>query len=139
MACRVLPVWALSQNLGQNCQRFYPAYDARKIKPRFGLSLSPAKQLHSTQNSTTFSHRIIRFFINVQVQYPHQWAPFQVAGLLHAWQISHQISRLIAESFHSLQSFSLSYLQVILGLPGQRLPSTCMSKAVLTAPLELST
>ena len=23
----------------------------------------------------------------------HQWAPFQVAGLLHAWQISHQISK----------------------------------------------
>ena len=38
---------------------------------------------------------IIGFLINVQVQgqHPHQWAPFQVAGLLHAWQISHQISR----------------------------------------------
>ena len=40
---------------------------------------------------------IIGFFINVQVQgqHPHQWAPFQVAGLLHAWQISHQISRYV--------------------------------------------
>ena len=40
---------------------------------------------------------IIRFLINVQVQgqHPHQWAPFQIAGLLHAWQISHQISRYI--------------------------------------------
>ena len=38
---------------------------------------------------------IIGFFINVQVQgqYPHQWPPFQIAGLLHVWQISHQISR----------------------------------------------
>ena len=38
---------------------------------------------------------IIGFFINVQVQgpYPQQWAPFQATGLLHAWQISHQISR----------------------------------------------
>ena len=37
---------------------------------------------------------IIRFLIRVQVQgqHPHQWAPFQIAGLLHAWQISHQIS-----------------------------------------------
>ena len=25
----------------------------------------------------------------------HQWAPFQIAGLLHAWQISHQISRYV--------------------------------------------
>ena len=38
------------------------------------------------------SYIIIRFLINVQVQGQHsyQWAPFQIAGLLHAWQISHQ-------------------------------------------------
>ena len=38
---------------------------------------------------------IIRFLMNVQVQgqYLHQWVPFQVDGLLHAWQISHQICR----------------------------------------------
>ena len=37
------------------------------------------------------------FFNNmqVQVQHPHQWAPFQVAGLLHAWQISHYMSRYV--------------------------------------------
>ena len=31
---------------------------------------------------------IIGFLINVQVQgqYPQQWVPFQVTGLLHAWQ-----------------------------------------------------
>ena len=45
----------------------------------------------------------------------------------------------IAESFHSLRSLSVSCFQVILGLPGPRFPLTCMSKAVLTAPLELST
>ena len=44
----------------------------------------------------------------------------------------------IAESFHSLQSLSVSCFQVILGLPGSRFPSICMSKAVLTAQLELS-
>ena len=82
--------------------------------------------------------------MQVQGQHPHQWAPFQIAGLLHAWQISHQISRyvyrgLIAESIHSLQSLSVSCFHVSLGLPGPRFPSTCMSKAVLTAPLECST
>ena len=46
---------------------------------------------------------------------------------------------LIAESFHSLQSLSVSFFQVILGLPGPCFPSTCMSKGVLTAPLERST
>ena len=34
---------------------------------------------------------------------------------------------------------SVSCFQVILGLPGTRFPLTCMSKAVLTAPLEHST
>ena len=40
---------------------------------------------------------INRFLINMQVQgqHPHQWAPFQVAGLLHVWQISYQISRYV--------------------------------------------
>ena len=50
--------------------------------------------------------------------------------------------RLIAKSFHSLQSLSVCCFHkfhVILGLPGPRFPSTCMSKAVLTAPLERST
>ena len=45
----------------------------------------------------------------------------------------------MAESFHSLQSLSVSCFHVILGLPGPHFPSTCMSKAVLTAPLERST
>ena len=40
---------------------------------------------------------------------------------------------------HSLQSLSISCFHVILGLPGPRFPSTCMSQAVLTAPLERST
>ena len=31
--------------------------------------------------------------MQVQGQHPHQRAPFQVAGLLHAWQIWHQLSR----------------------------------------------
>ena len=40
---------------------------------------------------------ITGFLINMQVhgQHPHQWAPFQIADLLHAWQISHHISRYV--------------------------------------------
>ena len=38
-----------------------------------------------------------------------------------------------------LQSLSVSCFHVILGLPGPRFPSTCMSKAVLIAPLVHST
>ena len=55
---------------------------------------------------------ITRFFISVWVQgqHPHQWAVFQVAGLLHTWQISHP-----------------------------RFPSPCMSQVVLTALLGHST
>ena len=34
---------------------------------------------------------------------------------------------------------SVSCFHVILGLPGSRFPSTCMSQSVLTAPLEHST
>ena len=44
-----------------------------------------------------------------------------------------------AERFHSLQSLSVSYFHVIIGFPGPRFPSTCRSKADLTAPLEHST
>ena len=66
--------------------------------------------------------------------------PFQVAGLLHAWQISYKISRYVYhESFHSLQFLSVICFHVILGLPGSYFPSTCMSKALLTAALEHST
>ena len=39
-------------------------------------------------------------------------------------------------SFHSWQSFSVSFFYVSLGLPTPCLPSICISHAVLTAPLE---
>ena len=42
-------------------------------------------------------------------------------------------------SFHSWQSFSVSFFNVSLGLAGPHLPTTCISHAVLTAPLECST
>ena len=46
---------------------------------------------------------------------------------------------LIAQSFHPLQSLSVCSCHVILGLSSPCVPSTCMPKAVLTAPLERST
>ena len=54
-------------------------------------------------------HHHIRFFINVQVQgqHQHQWVSFQVAGLLHAWQISHQISRYICMAIMRVDSWEL--------------------------------
>ncbi|RUS73370.1 hypothetical protein EGW08_018872, partial [Elysia chlorotica] len=89
---------------------------------------------------------IISILINVQVlgQHPHQWTPFQVAGLLHAWLISHQISRCFCHegqllSFQSFRSLSVTCFHVILGLPFPRPPVTCMSNAVLIAPLDRST
>ena len=42
-------------------------------------------------------------------------------------------------SFHSRQSLSVSFFHVSFGLPGPRLPSICISHAVLIAPLERST
>ena len=55
---------------------------------------------------------MIGFLINVQVQGqdPHQWAPFQIAGLLHAWQISHQISRYV---YHRSCSLTLQICLII--------------------------
>ena len=42
-------------------------------------------------------------------------------------------------SFHSRLSFSVSFFHVSLGLPVARLPSSCISYAVITAQLESST
>ena len=42
-------------------------------------------------------------------------------------------------SFHSRQSFSISFFHVSLGKSVPRLPSICISHAVQTAPLERST
>ena len=72
-------------------------------------------------------------------KHPHQWAPFQVAGLLHAWQTSHQISwyvyheGLTAESFHSLQSLSVRCFHVIFGLPGPHFPSKAVLDCTIAA------
>ena len=68
---------------------------------------------------------------------PDSWLAARMADLTPDLQVC--LSRgLIAESFHSLQSLSVSCFYVILGLPGPRFPSTCMSKAGLTT-LERST
>ena len=66
------------------------------------------------------------------------WLAAGMADLTPDLQVSLSCGS-IAESFHSLGSLSVSCFQVILGLPGPRFLLTCMSKAVLTAPLERST
>ena len=103
-------------------------------------------------------HRVFlltcRYRGNSHISGPHSsWLAAHMAGLTPGLQVSLSWGS-IAESFHSLQSLSVSCLQVILFLPGPCLPSTCMSKAVLsryghvecsngavklTAPLEHST
>ena len=89
--------------------------------------------------NSMYYHQIIRFLFTCRCR-GNIHIPFQEAGVLRAWQISYQLSRYVYhESFHSLQSLSVSCFHVILGLPGQRFPSTCMSKALLTAPLAHST
>ena len=81
---------------------------------------------------------VIRFFINrgnihISGPLPGSWLAAGMADLTPDLQVC--LSRgSIAESLHSLQSLSLSCFHVILGLP-----STCRSKAVLTAPLERTT
>ena len=66
------------------------------------------------------------------------WLAARMADLTPDIQVSLS-SGSIAESFHSLRSLSVSCFHVILGLPSPRFPLACMSKAVLTAPLECST
>ena len=54
---------------------------------KYGICVhAPIKSYFSSLNPNYII--IIRFLINVQVQgqHPHQWAPFQVAGLLHTWR-----------------------------------------------------
>ena len=92
-----------------------------------------------------YSYHIIGFLINMQRAtstsvgpLPNSWLAARMADLTQDLQVRLSWA-LISESFHSLQSLPVSCFHVILGLPGPRFPSTCMSKAVLTAPLERST
>ena len=57
---------------------------------------------------------------------PGNWLAARMADLTPDLQVSLSWGS-IAESFHSLWFLSVSYFQVILGLPGPRFPLTCMS------------
>ena len=92
---------------------------------------------------------IIRFLINVQLQghqciratmgpLPGNWLAARIADLTPDLQLFLSWGSTVV-SFHSQQSFSVSFFQVSLGLPAPRLQSICISHAVLTAPLECST
>ena len=75
--------------------------------------------------------------IHISGPLPESWLAACMADLTPDLQLRLSWG-LIAESFHSLQSLSVSCFHVILGLPDPCFPSTCMSKAVLIAPLERS-
>ena len=64
---------------------------------------------------------------------PGIWLAARMADLMPDLQVCLSWGS-IAESFHSLQSLSVSCFYVILGLSGPNFLSTCNSKTVLTAP-----
>ena len=66
---------------------------------------------------------------------PGSWLAARMANLTPDLQVCLSWGS-IAESFQSLQPFSVTRFHVILGLPGPRFPSTCMTQAVLTAPFK---
>ena len=59
-------------------------------------------------------------------------------GRSHIGSPNIPIRRVNLLSFHSRRSLSVSVLHVILGLPGPRFPSICISQTVLIAPLDHS-
>ena len=70
--------------------------------------------------------------------FPGNWLAARIADHTPDLQVLLSWGSTVA-SFHSRQSFSVSFFHVSLGLPAPRLPSICISHAVLTAPLERST
>ena len=76
--------------------------------------------------------------IHIRGPLPGSWLAAHMADLTPDLQVCLSWGS-IAESFHSLQSLSVSCFHVIFGLPIPCFPSTCRSKAFLTAPLKRST
>ena len=70
--------------------------------------------------------------------FPGNWLAACIADLTPDLQVLLSWGSTVV-SFHSWQSFSVSFFHVCLGLPVPRLPSICISYAVLIAPLERST
>ena len=84
---------------------------------------------------TMYHHQIIRFLINVQVQGQH---PYPLPGSWLAARIADLIQDLkVCLSWElPLCNSSVICVHVILGLPGPCFPSTCIAKALSTAPLK---
>ena len=70
--------------------------------------------------------------------FPGNWLAARIADLTPDLQVLLSWGSTVV-SFHSRQSFSVSFFHVCLGLPAPRLPSICISYAVLIAPLERAT
>ena len=78
---------------------FNPVFQVSTAKNEINLFnnhiLIEAPVTFAPAGAMTPSAEFLLINVQVQGQHPHQWAPFQIAGLLHAWQISHQISRYV--------------------------------------------
>ena len=70
--------------------------------------------------------------------FPGNWLAARIADLTPDLQVLLSWGSTVV-SFHSRQSLSVSFFHVSLGLPGPRLPSICISHAVLITLLERST
>ena len=70
--------------------------------------------------------------------FPGNWLAARIADLTPDLQVLLSWGSTVV-SFHSGQSFSVSFFHVCLGLPAPHLPSICISYAVLIAPLEPAT
>ena len=67
--------------------------------------------------------------------FPGNWLAACIADLTPDLQVLLSWGSTVV-SFHSPQSFSVSFFHVSLGLPAPGLPSICISHAVLSAPLD---
>ena len=70
--------------------------------------------------------------------FPGNWLAARIPDLTPDLQVLLSWGSTVV-SFHSRQSFSVSFFHVCLGLPAPCLPSICISYAVLIAPLERAT
>ena len=119
-------------------------YTVKMLNHRFNNVLHNIAFLTSLQEPIRYCFNNVsssdnRIFINVQVQgqHPHplpgSWLAARMVDLIQDLQVC------LSWSFHTLQFLSVICFHVTLGLPGSCFPSTCMSKALLTAPMEHST
>ena len=97
------------------------------IGGRYLESATPTVFGRSLSSSLSHFWFTCRYRGNIHIsELPSSWLTARMADLTPDLQVCLSWGS-IAESFHSLQSLSVSCFHVILGLPGPCFPSTCMS------------